>query len=329
MNPRKPVPTNQREFLELSRDMATFKDTRAWQADHRKQMAYHVSIAGVAPLAQILKSDPYMFRLAMDTQDYCSPGLPAKKCYKCFLFVHIRNEACSRRCTHCKFHTEWNLKEIYGEWIENMPFRMLPTKDSKAKTPRITKTKVVWQWFVTITLADPVNYHILEGRTLGRIPHNWDQMGWATAWHRYHSFVHELRHQMASVGGDPKELMLFGVMEMQKRGVPHWHMLVYHPALSAWPRESASRYLWQNAGSNLVEGYKPALGGRFYLPKYLVKDLDSVEFVSEGVSNPRPFAAQEYGPDSMLSNVAHGDHQEITLAGRGIMGRADPSDPNA
>jgi hypothetical protein len=328
MKERKGASANQREYLELYAESREFINLRTWEMLHHDQMEEHIKLGGRGPLIQILERDPLFFQLAMKEKGYCEPYLPAKKCYLCYLWVNLRHQMCSRRCNHCKVHYEWRLKEAYGEWIENMPFRLLTLAGRKSKRPRVHKERVTWQWFVTMTLADPVDFNVLEGKTLGRIPYNWTQMGWATAKHRYDEFIKEIRFQMVLAGGDPTELMVFSVMEMQKRGVPHHHMLIYHPTLEVWPRASASGWLWKNAGRNLVERYRPDLGGRFYLPKYLVKGLDGVEFMSEGVMNPRPFSPPQPVQKAMLANVAHGDWMQVTLAASGIVDQRDPTAPN-
>lgn len=116
-----------------------------------------------------------------------------------------------------------------------------------------------WQWFVTMTLRDPP-----AGST-------WTKPGWATAKRAWRELVGVARPPLG-------EMAWVRMFELQGwRGVPHIHALVGRCDPSV-RRLDLVDWAWQRWGMARVLEYDPRLGARFYLSKYVTKQIADIDF---------------------------------------------------
>lgn len=116
-----------------------------------------------------------------------------------------------------------------------------------------------WDWFVTLTLRNPDNPQFPL----------WTKPGWGTAKKAWRDFTSRARPAL----GRLQWVMMF---ELQKwRGVPHIHALV---AGSDCRRMEMVDWAWNRWGITRVLAYDPQRGARFYLCKYLTKDIADIDF---------------------------------------------------
>jgi uncharacterized protein (DUF2126 family) len=67
------------------------------------------------------------------------------------------------------------------------------------------------------------------------------------------------------------------MFELQKeRGVPHIHALLSSPELPR--RDEAWAWWWKQYGFARILPYDHRLGARYYLCKYITKDIADIEF---------------------------------------------------
>ena len=147
----------------------------------------------------------------------------------------------------CQVPRTNELKQVWGDWVDEVGMR-----------------KGGWDWFTTLTFRD----RTAEEQALG-----WTKVGWAYSKRACNEFLGHL--------GDLKglnDLWWVRCREIQAwRGVPHWHLFVGGVAglrrldLVDW---------WHDKGYGFarVMPYERELGGRFYLCKYLTKELGDIEF---------------------------------------------------
>lgn len=137
------------------------------------------------------------------------------------------------------------IRQVFGDWLS---------------------TLARWEWFATFTFRDPQD---------PRFP-GWTQVGWKAA----HSALKKWSSTMISACLGDKQPRWAGVMEYQRnRGVPHWHLLVANI-----PEETRRMtwvdWWWDNYGSARVLPYDEKLGARYYLGKYLTKEIADIQFSS-------------------------------------------------
>lgn len=118
-----------------------------------------------------------------------------------------------------------------------------------------------WDWYATLTFRDPVD---------PRFP-GWTKIGWAAA----HSALRKFNSALVSELGFVNPLWV-ACMELQKRGVPHWHMLV--GAVGDESRMKWVHWWYDHFGIARVLPYQEKLGARYYLGKYLTKNLSDIRF---------------------------------------------------
>ena len=141
--------------------------------------------------------------------------------------------------------TKEDLRQAWGDWLSGL-----------AK----------WEWFVTMTLRNPAPNS-----------RGWDRPGWASAKRAWGELVGLAR---PALGG----LAWVRMFEIQKdRAVPHVHALVANCDASV-RRLDLVDWAWQRWGITRVLEYNPHLGARFYLCKYVTKDLADIEF-SQDLTN--------------------------------------------
>jgi hypothetical protein len=122
-----------------------------------------------------------------------------------------------------------------------------------------------WDWFATLTFRDP-----------GPGNGNWTKPGWGYAKNAFKGFVAAVQ----PVLGAAEYVRMF---ELQKeRGVPHIHALLSSPELPR--RDEAWAWWWGRYGFARILPYDHKLGARYYLCKYISKDIADIEF-SPGLDN--------------------------------------------
>jgi len=117
-----------------------------------------------------------------------------------------------------------------------------------------------WEWYTTLTFRDPAD---------PRYP-DWTKIGWKSAQNALNSF------NTALVMDADTNALWVAVMELQKRGVPHWHLLVANVA--GQRRMTWVDWWYERYGIGRVLPYDPQLGARYYLGKYLMKAQADIQF---------------------------------------------------
>lgn len=140
-----------------------------------------------------------------------------------------------------------SLKTVWGNWVDEVGER-----------------KGGWDWFATLTFRNRTP----EEEALG-----WTKVGWKYSENACNRFLGHLSDEKGL--GD---MWWVRCRETQYwRGVPHWHMFV--GGVSELRRMEAVDWWHANDyGYARVMPYQRELGGRFYLCKYLVKELGDIKF---------------------------------------------------
>lgn len=139
----------------------------------------------------------------------------------------------------CQGFTHDSLTGAFGEWLENM---------------------AEWEWYATLTFRDPQD---------PRYP-NWTKIGWISA----HNALRKLNS--AFVSATDTNPLWVACMELQQRGVPHWHLLVGN---TLGERRLYWKDWWdQRYGYARIFAYEKQLGARYYLGKYLTKRVSDIQF---------------------------------------------------
>jgi len=143
-----------------------------------------------------------------------------------------------------------------------------------------------WEWFVTMTLkpVEPRYRKVTErsgllyqGRTYRVLDRpGYDKPGWGSAKRAWREFIAMARPAL----GDLQWVRMFETQGW--RGVPHIHALVGDVDHSV-RRMDLVDWAWGRWGMARVLEYDPELGARFYLCKYVTKELGDIQF-SEGLS---------------------------------------------
>ncbi len=136
--------------------------------------------------------------------------------------------------------TREEICQEFGQWIEGM---------------------AAWEWYATLTFRDPQN---------PELP-NWTKVGWIAAHNALKKLNNALVMDLAY-----KNPLWVAVMELQRRGVPHWHMLVAN--VEDQRRMSWVDWWWEHYGIARILPYDQELGARYYLGKYLTKEVADIEF---------------------------------------------------
>ena len=148
-----------------------------------------------------------------------------------------------------------------------------------------------WQWFATFTFRDPKN---------PQLP-GWTQVGWKAAHNALENWAAALDFHLTcdnlQAGGNQDVCARWvGVMEFQKwRGVPHWHLLVADAGEQR--RMDWVDWWFDRYGIARVLPYMKELGARYYLGKYLTKEVADIQF-SQSFTNLK----QTGGLDSIVTH---------------------------
>lgn len=136
--------------------------------------------------------------------------------------------------------TREELCQEFGRWIDGM---------------------ANWEWYATLTFRNPEN---------PRYP-GWTQIGWKSAQNALRSFNNALVMELPYI--NPSWV---ACMENQQRGVPHWHMLV--AGVEDQRRMKWVDWWYDHYGIARILPYDREMGARYYLGKYLTKDISDIKF---------------------------------------------------
>jgi len=124
-----------------------------------------------------------------------------------------------------------------------------------------------WQWFATFTFRDPKN---------PRLP-GWSQVGWKAAHNALQKWAAAIDFHLTCDLSRPAAATWVAVMEYQHwRGVPHWHLLV--AGIGQQRRLDWVDWWYREFGIARVLPYLKELGARYYLGKYLTKEVADIQF---------------------------------------------------
>lgn len=137
-------------------------------------------------------------------------------------------------------NTRREISQAWGNWVDGM---------------------ADWEWYATLTFRDPAD---------PRFP-DWSQVGWKSAHNALRTFNSALVMEL-----DWTNPLWVAVGETQARGTPHWHALVANVADQR--RMSWVDWWYDHYGIARIMPYDRELGARYYLGKYLTKQLANVEF---------------------------------------------------
>ena len=123
-----------------------------------------------------------------------------------------------------------------------------------------------WDWFATFTFRDPSS---------PKYP-NWTKPGWKYA----HRALRDWNDAILSKRLGSSAPYWIGMMEYQHwRGVPHWHLLVGNTAIGDLDEERRMDWVdwwYERFGIARILPYQERLGAKYYLGKYLTKDMADV-----------------------------------------------------
>ena len=137
-------------------------------------------------------------------------------------------------------NTREEICQAFGDWIDDM-------------SP--------WEWYATLTFRDPQD---------PRFP-GWTKIGWKSAHNALQSFNNALVMELDYINP-----IWVACMELQRRGVPHWHMLVSN--IGDQRRMSWVDWWYEHFGIARILPYDRQLGCRYYLGKYLSKEVADICF---------------------------------------------------
>lgn len=143
------------------------------------------------------------------------------------------------------------------------PASQLPPHLAQNEAVGLHLSAFPWQWYVTLTFRASSLSELSADHAL------WD-------------FLRAVRKAQGFAPG------FFAVTEYQRRGVPHFHLLMLN--VGDLRRLDAKDY-WERYGHARVEAYDPLRGANYYVGKYLFKTAGSVK-VSRNLRTWLP------GPDS-------------------------------
>ena len=120
-----------------------------------------------------------------------------------------------------------------------------------------------WDWFATLTFRD---------RTEEEVKRGWTKVGWKYSERACDGFLGWLT--LVKGLGD---IWWFRAREYQHwRGVPHWHLLI--GGVEELRRDEVWAWWFDRYGFARILPYDPGLGARYYLTKYVTKELGDIGF---------------------------------------------------
>jgi hypothetical protein len=152
----------------------------------------------------------------------------------------------SRRCALSALAGTSDLKTAWGNFIDDVGQR-----------------KGGWDWYATLTFRDPSEEDILGG---------WTKVGMGYSKRACDGFL-RLLEEMKGLNTHH----WFRAREYQRdRGVPHYHLLI--GGVGNLRRDEASEWWFKQFGFARILPYEEKRGARFYLCKYVTKELGDFEF---------------------------------------------------
>ena len=133
-----------------------------------------------------------------------------------------------------------SINQAFGEWVDTM---------------------ADWEWYATFTFRDPQD---------SRFP-TWTKVGWKAA----HNALNKLNSALITEL-DYQNPTWVACMELQERGVPHWHALFANTGEQR--RMNWVDWWYERYGIARVLPYDQELGARYYLGKYLTKEVAALQF---------------------------------------------------
>lgn len=144
------------------------------------------------------------------------------------------------------------LTDAWGNWIDEVGTR-----------------RGGWSWYATLTYSkEPEGFKGRSSEAMG----GWNKIGEGYAVRSCDKWLTEVGqiHGM-------EDFHWFRAMEYQReRGVPHWHLLM--GGMGDTRRDECWKEWFGRYGFARILPYDPGLGARFYLCKYVSKDLGRIEF---------------------------------------------------
>ena len=132
-----------------------------------------------------------------------------------------------------------------------------------------------WNWYTTLTFRDP------DELQRQRSP-SWTKPGWGYA----HKGLREFNKSLMGERFGRSQPFWVACMEYQKnRGVPHWHMLM--GGMGDERRMNWVDWWYERYGIARIMEYDPNLGARYYLGKYLTKEVADVQYSPQLRANHR------------------------------------------
>lgn len=120
-----------------------------------------------------------------------------------------------------------------------------------------------WDWFATLTFRD---------RPYDPTIPNWNKVGWGYSEKACNAFLGVVR-DLKGLG----DYHWFRAREYQHwRGVPHWHILL--GGVGDLRRDEAWAWWFKKYGLARILPYDSNLGARYYLCKYVTKELGDIRF---------------------------------------------------
>ena len=157
------------------------------------------------------------------------------------------------------------IKQAWGDWVDEVGHR-----------------KGGWDWYATLTYRPvPATYTeytersgtMYQGHTYKVLAApGWDKPGWKYTARACDTFLNEL----GQVKGMTDTWWCKARETQQWRGVPHYHLLI--GGVSTLRRMDFVDWHYGKYGIARIEPYMADLGARFYLCKYVTKELGDIEF---------------------------------------------------
>jgi len=185
----------------------------------------------------------------IDQVSYTGSGLPGLDCSGSLTFKASREEySLDVRAGGCKGNLD-ALRAAWGDFIDTLG------RDLGG-----------WDWFMTATLRSPSNPNYP----------NWTKPGWKYA----HRALRDWNDALLSSRFGVSSPYWLAVMEYQHwRGVPHWHVLVGNTGVGTGAEERRMDWVdwwYERFGIARILPYQESLGAKYYLGKYLTKDMADV-----------------------------------------------------
>lgn len=141
---------------------------------------------------------------------------------------------------------ELDTRKVWGDFVDD-----------------VGRRKGGWDWFATLTFRD---------RSEAEVARGWTKVGMGYSKRACDAFLRNV--------GDSRGLhghYWFRAREFQKdRGVPHFHLLV--GGVKDLRRDEAWEWWFKRYGFARILPYEAEKGARFYLCKYVTKELGDFEF---------------------------------------------------